>query len=288
MTGSYYRSDYGNRAFYWREDLGMFEISDPQSPYSTWGSDINDLGEVVGKGTHSDGQQGAFLWRDGEFMYYPLLYGCETARQWAVAINNLGHAVGTSYGCGNGGAVVWWETETPGVFDVADLNDRAVVPSLPADFYLHSGRDVNNGGQILAGSEMQSPPYHYGGALLTPYHFELSDLTPGRAGELNSLTVSHLEPGAQTYFIWGRNPGARTFNSVLGSGGGGNPPIDCPGAPILIQQPRGLFGPFTADLNGEITLEFMIPAPASGQTVRMQVAVPEECRVSHVVEVMIN
>jgi len=289
VTGQVYTRDFGHRAFVWREDVGMIDISDPNNPRNdSYGYGINDLGEVVGYSIDVDDNEGVFLWRDGDFFYYPKLNGCDNARQYPSAINNLGQVVGKSIGCGAGGGVVWWETEVPGNFAAADLGDSTWIRGVDPGIRIYECRDINDGGQILAMGEDSA--FDDLAMVLTPYHFTLSDLTPGIAGEVNELTIANLEPGSDVHLIWGRNEGAQKISAVLGSsgGGGGNPPIDCPGAPILIQQPRGVFGPVAADAAGEVNLRFMIPDNASGQTVRIQAAVPDLCRVSHVVEVTIE
>jgi len=256
-------------------------------PGTGFGIGSNDHTEIVGRFYNDFVRLAAFLWRDGVFQFLPQLNPCTTAGQIAWAISNDGIIVGSgiSAAC-EPTSLVWWEPDAPNEFHTLDLNTPGLVRVVaPPDMWFYEATEINDGHQILVGGTIDHDIYF--DYILTPYHYTLSNLTPGIAGEMNQLTIANLEPGSEVYLIWGRNEGAQTINAILGTGGG-NPPIDCPGAPILIQQPRGTLGPFTADVAGEVNLRFMIPPHASGQTVRMQVAVPEECRVSHVVEVTIE
>jgi len=275
--------------FLWTESGGMIDLTvshpDVIGGYAT---DINDLTEVVGTVRAYDKNQ-AFFWRDGQMILLPDDCPTKVGQQFAQAINNRGVIVGRgpNVECTETSAAVWWETEQPGEFRKIDLRDPTLdVRNTDPGFAFYEAKAVNNGNQIVAGKE-DPTGFDYREYILTPFHHTMSDLVPGRAGERNRLSIGSLEPGTEVYLIWGSGEGAQTFDAVLGSGAG-NPPIDCLGGPLLIQNVRGILGPYVPDLNGDVHLEFFIPPSASHRTARLQAVVPATCRVSHVVTVEIE
>jgi probable HAF family extracellular repeat protein len=104
------------------------------------GVDINESGDIAGNSTTADGQQHAFLWRDGEMIDLGTLGG---EISWAVDVNDRGDVVGNSITAdGEGHAFLWRDGE---MIDLGWLGSAD-----PYDIYPKSeAAAVNNHGQVV-------------------------------------------------------------------------------------------------------------------------------------------
>jgi len=268
-------------------------------------TDINELGEIVGRSSNAQHITRPYLWRNGQmidiggeptdargFAYgindrtevvgiaigtfhwwnhtitrLPTFRSCFVA---AKAINNPGLIVGEENmddRCANGQEhAVAWEDAGQGYFEY-DLND--LIPRHP-DVTLRQADDVNDAGQMAAFGEYDDGRER--GFLVTPYLFEMSDPVPGRAGTANTITVTGLQPNQRVLLAYGTREGAQKIRP------------ECPGGTLLIRDPQ--VSPIVrADANGVATITVNVPPPpaARGRTIRMQAIAPFECQISHTV-----
>ncbi|MCL4197208.1 MAG: hypothetical protein KJZ69_06915 [Phycisphaerales bacterium] len=220
---------------------------------------VNDWTEVVGWVTFV----GSFHWHDGVRTLLPALGQCGASPR---AINNAGIIAGESNPdprCINGQQhAVVWERAGP-QFVLFDLNDW--IPR-HADLRLVSAKDINDAGQMAVFGEYTDGRER--GFLVTPYLFEMSDPVPGRAGTVNTITVTGLQPNQRVHLIWGTQEGAQKVRAA------------CPGGTLLIRDPQALPA-VRADQSGVATITVNVPLIARGRTVRLQAVAPIECQISH-------
>ena len=186
----------------------------------------------------------------------------------AKAINNLGLIVGEENmddRCRNGQEhAVAWEDVGQGYIEY-DLND---FTPRHADVTLRQADDVNDAGQMAVYGQLANGSGR--GFLVTPYLFEMSDPVPGRAGELNTIMVTGLQPDQRVILVWGTREGAQRIKP------------DCAGGTLLIRDPQS--SPIVrADQSGVATITVNVPQAARGRTIRMQALAPFECEISHTV-----
>ena len=155
--------------------------------------DINDLGEFVGWGSWGDGQEGAFLYREGEII--PLGGLSDSGNTKPLAINESSQIVGQS----NIGYVErpWGDSH----IDHAFLYDNGVMTDLNTLITAYSGweliyaKEINNRGQIVGygvrDGQFQEVCYEEGGTtycyrfpiysafLLSPILETTIDIKPG-------------------------------------------------------------------------------------------------------------
>lgn len=115
-------------------DLGVLGCGTYCSSYAT---DINNLGQIVGRSTTSSGGWHAALWNtDGRAVDLGTTYGASGSS--AESINNLGHVVGYS-----GSKAFYWDTKV-GLWELnfapagnltfaSAINDQGVVTGFTAD-----------------------------------------------------------------------------------------------------------------------------------------------------------
>ena len=249
-----------DRPYLWRNGQ-MLDIGGEPFDAKGWAWGINDFTEVVG------GIQffGPFHWQDGQRTLLPSLGACGAS---PVDINNSGVIAGESNPdprCSNGQEhAVIWERQAE-QFVLFDLNDW--IPRHPG-MRLVSAKDINEAGQMAAyGKNVDGDGRGY---LVTPYLFEMSDPVPGRAGRMNTITVTGLQPNQRVILTWGTREGAQKIRP------------SCPGGTLLIRDPQTLPA-VRADGNGVATITVSVPLIARGRTIRMQAIAPFECEISHTV-----
>lgn len=98
--------------------------------------------------------------------------------------------------------------------------------------------------------------------------------SPGRAGEVNTLTAYNGTPGALVYFGY-------AFS------GGSTPLRDCPGVTLDLDRPV-LIGSAVVSPDGQASVSSFIPPIAQGLFVNLQVAEIASCRVSNVITTTIE
>ncbi len=99
-----------------------------------------------------------------------------------------------------------------------------------------------------------------------PDPIQISSLTPGRAGTINTLTITEATPGAQV-------------NLLLGWRRGSTPVPGCPGLVLPMSSPISL-GAVTADAQGEATLHLWVPGSVAGSQVATAAVELDGCRMS--------
>ncbi len=146
-----------------------------------------------------------------------------------------------------------------------DLN--VVIPLYPGVTPVRA-IDINDAGQIAPYGELASGDGL--GFLVTPYLFEMADPVPGRAGVVNTVTVTILHPNQRVLLAYGTREGAQKIRP------------DCAGGTLLIRDPHTLPA-VCANSNGVATITVNVPQIARGRTIRLQAIAPFECQISHTV-----
>ncbi len=93
------------------------------------------------------------------------------------------------------------------------------------------------------------------------------DIAPGIAGQSNTLSAEGGTPGERVHFVWGKTNGVA---NVPG----------CSGVQVTINSPK-IAGSAIADANGDVALNRVIPAGASGLFIKLQALEMSSCRVSN-------
>jgi len=230
---------------------------------------INDRGEIVGQSDTSYwGHDHACVWVDGEiFDLHKYNLSGPSSSVWGI--NNVGQAVGwIGKGVFDSNGFVW-DLEN----GMRLLNDL-IPPNIMDRLRIDMSFDINDSGQIAANG---LPFGDYWNdtvpLLLSPVYpsFDLSLITPGVGGEVNTITASNLEPGTLVYFTWSRH-----------GGGAKIPGCDIQTNALQIENPKSA-GYAVADENGDAILEAFVAPHASGLWVLVQAVVPGECAVSNLV-----
>jgi probable HAF family extracellular repeat protein len=256
VIGQSWTSAGQNHAFIWEDgimtDLGTFGGRDSRA------LSVNEFGQVVGGSEKTGGRERAVLWADGRSIDLGSLGG-EQAN--ANGINNQGQVVGFSTDENWYAHMFLWE-------DSLMINPLDHIPPGGGWGGRANALDINDAGQIVASAFRNG---YDAPAVLTPVELILSELTPGVAGEVNSINIRGLTPGELVQVVYGSSTGMTQIGG-------------CPGATILISEPRKA-GTATADNEGYAELEVYVPEKATGQTFRIQVVQGSECLESNVVTV---
>ncbi|MCL4743699.1 MAG: hypothetical protein KJZ54_16000 [Phycisphaerales bacterium] len=260
IVGRSYNAQRITRPYLWRNGQ-MIDIGGEPTDQRGFAYGINNHTEVVGY--FLSPRRRGFYWFEGRItdLLEPHPLGGIPQPQ---EINDAGLVVGSATNReGTGPTAVAWDKSQQ--FQPIDLND--CIPR-HADVTLVTADDVNEAGQIAAFGEYDDGRER--GMLVTPYLFEMSNPEPGRAGTMNTITVTGLQPNQRVHLVWGTREGAQKIH-------GG-----CPGGTLLIRDPQGLPA-VRADANGVATITVNVPPIARGRTVRLQAVAPIECQISHTV-----
>jgi len=261
IVGQSWTSGGQNHAFVWEDgvmtDLGTFGGRDSRA------FDVNEHGQIVGWSQSPASPTLATLWEDGEATNLGTLGGNQSH---AAAINEKAQIVGFSTDAQNGAHMFFWG-------DGQMIDPIATLPPALGFAGRAVASDINEAGQFV-GTAFRTGR---GDApvVLTPVDLLAEGLDPAIAGEPATLTVSGLTPGERVFVVFGESAGM----SRTGAG--------CPGAPILISEPR-LAGRRRADQDGEVTLERRVPPGAQGRTFRVQAVERSTCRASNVLSVTVE
>jgi len=256
---------YYKRAVLWTgpyeiDNLGTFGDGDSKA----YG--INDWGQIVG---YSDepillGEPHAFIWENGVMYDIHEDYG-DADSSYAHSINNLTQVVGT-WGHPVRDPFIW--TQQTGMVSLMKL----IPPK--AQWNLDTVYSINDLGQMVGdgrrhGGDWNEPH----GYIATPVYpsFDLSKISPGIAGVVNTVQAFNVEPGTKVYFVWGRYGGGELI-----------PGCDVTINALQIENPK-VAGSAVADENGVAMLEGLIPPGASGATLLLQAVVPGDCAISNLV-----
>lgn len=290
--------------FIWSKgEMKALPVIDPARDYLSDAIGINDLGVVVGSVGRYDppkwNNEGvAAVWENG----IPReLHDPEDAPTTAYDINDAGYVVGWRDTFWRH-PVVWEPDGTMRIlktredrpeFYATRINNRnQVIGGNNDPRYLHrlDGTfvrlihlfpprhtwdlrwvdDINDHGQIVGVGYRNGKTRGYITTPVTPT-FELSAVSPGEAGVLNSITVSNVTPGTQVYVVAG----------LVGGG------AHIPGCTILdnaiqIDHPR-LVGSGLSDSAGNLTISALVPEPYAGQTILFQAFIRETCEISNLI-----
>ncbi len=260
IVGRSYNAQRITRPYLWRNSQ-MIDIGGEPTDQRGFAYGINNHTEVVGYFL-SPRRRGLY-WFEGRItdLLEPHPLGGIPQPQ---EINDAGLVVGSATNReGTGPTAVAWDKSQQ--FQPIDLND--CIPR-HADVTLVTADDVNEAGQIAAFGEYDDGRER--GMLVTPYLFEMSNPAPGRAGTMNTITVTGLQPNQRVHLVWGTREGAQKIH-------GG-----CAGGTLLIRDPQALPA-VRADQSGVATITVNVPLIARGRTVRMQAIAPVECQISHTV-----
>jgi len=228
---------------------------------------INDLGQIVG---YSDepillGEPHAFIWENGVMYDIHEDYG-DFDISIAASINNLTQVVGSlDQGGGEASPFVW--THESGMVPLNIL----LPPRI--QWNLNHARSINDLGQIVGDGYRGGGWHEPHGYIATPVYpsFDLTEISPGIAGALNTVQAFNVEPGTKVYFVWGRHGGGELI-----------PGCDVTINALQIDNPK-VAGNAVADEDGVATLEGVIPQKASGATLLLQAVVPGDCAISNLV-----
>jgi len=255
-----------SRPTLWRDGQTIDIGGEPYDQDGT-ATGVNDWTEAVG---NLPDLRRPFRWFNGHTALLHKRYPCNTVGQ-AWAVNNAGLIAGQDArpDCGGSYAMIWERltprAEVPPEYAVFDLNE--FIPRHP-NIELLDAKDINDAGQMAVFGEYTDGRER--GFLVTPYRFEMSDPVPGRAGTVNTITVTGLQPNQRVHLVWGTQEGAQKVRAA------------CPGGTLLIRDPQGLPA-VRADANGVATINVNVPLIARGRTVRLQAVAPIECQISHTV-----
>ncbi len=255
-----------SRPTLWRDGQTIDIGGEPYDQDGT-ATGVNDWTEAVG---NLPNLRRPFRWFNGHTVLLPKLYPCSTVGQ-AWAVNDAGLIAGQDArrDCGGSVAMIWERltprAQVPAEYAVFDLNNH--IPR-HSDVELLDAKDINNAGQMAIFGEYDDGRER--GLLVTPYLFEMSDPVPGRAGTMNTITVTGLQPNQRVHLVWGTREGAQKIRAA------------CPGGTLLIRDPQALPA-VRADANGVATITLNVPLIARGRTVRLQAVAPVECQISHTV-----
>jgi len=222
---------------------------------------LNDLNDFVGELD----REGPFVHSNGVTTILSQPTNCKGIGT-ACEINDSGVIVGYAGDpeCNHLDAYVW-DASGQG----SDLNNVVQHNRIPG-LMLRYACNINEAGQIaVSGEDSQGCTR---AVVLTPYQFSLSSISPGIAGQINTVTVSGLIHGQRIRLAYGFGTGAQIINN------------DCTGALMMIQNIRGSLPGLNADASGTATFEFFVPASAAGKTIRIQAFSASTCEISHSVD----
>lgn len=256
------------RAVIWEDGI----IHDLGSPSDSWGMSINDAGKIAGQFYSLDaGAYHAFfldagVWTDihGDMLYLSSA---------AAALNNYDEAVGWIGNSALYGKAYKWDAINGYVL----LND---LQSPNSRWDLKYAQDINDLGQIVGYGDLgegngwrEAQAY-----MMTRVYpsFDLGEVMPGIAGQINTIQASNLTPGTKVYFVYGRFGGG----SII-------PGCDVSVNALQIEGAKPA-GSAVADANGFAILEGMIPAGIQGKQLLFQAVVFGDCAISNLVVQQIN
>jgi probable HAF family extracellular repeat protein len=193
------------RAFVWKEKLGMLDLGTLGGSYSlAYG--INNVHQVVGGAAlHGDHSEHAFLWTQGKRMQDLGTLGGSASV--ASAINDSGEVVGSSYLADNVTIHAFLWTSSGGMQDLGTLGGPT-----------SSATGISSSGQVVGASSTTSSTY--GVAFLWTKAKGMQSLGAGEgsvAVGINSSyqIVGYLGIGEQDAFVWTKALGVQNLRSIL-------------------------------------------------------------------------
>jgi len=212
--------------------------------------------------------------------YYPILWNVVTGEYTFIddinhgysaifrAMNNINECVGTTVEerLSSGYQGFYW-TEQAGFLLFEDI-----IPDNHG-WYFEWPFEINDAGQIAGYGVRANMSDHYVGFFMSPINaaFTHENLSPGSAGQQNTLRATGLSPGTRVYFVYGFNGGGTLI-----------PGCDLQDGAVAIEKAQ-VIGSAVADGSGVATLQRFIPASYSGRKVILQAVNQAGCQVSNVI-----
>ena len=257
-------------AVIWRDgkiiDLGtLYGDGDSQA------NAINDVNQIVGTDRHF-GINHAFLWQN-DIMYdlheeVRLLNAADESYAWQI--NNNGQVLGWvhkwKYPRDIINAFIW--DPLHGAYLIDDF-----LPPQNRWLSLIWPGEMNDLGQIVGYGYTEVAGNHQRAYLMTPVYpsFDLTKVTPGIAGEINTIRATNVTPGSKVYFLWDNHGGGEFI-----------PGCDITINALQLESPK-IAGTAIANNNGIATVKGKIPLSAAGKSLLLQAVIPGDCVISNLI-----
>ena len=253
VVGKSGNSQGATRAFMWERSMGMVDLGTLGGSTSV-ASGISINGYICGWSQNSNGQVRPFVWDPSSGMV-----DCGTlGGTWGLAmgVNNIRQVVGSSSTSQGDLHAFLWDPDLGVMFD---LNDW-IHPSL--GWKLQEANYITDSGFIAGTGIYRGQTRAF---LLKPFRMQ----TIGFAGQMNTFTAYHSDPGETIWFAWSLSRGVFQIPGF-------------PGLNLELNLPK-VVG--TAIENGgKAVLSKWVPSAASGKTVYFQALSPYRYLVSPVYE----
>ncbi|MEQ8766501.1 MAG: hypothetical protein RL885_21485 [Planctomycetota bacterium] len=248
----------GYHAFLWENgtmvDLGTLGGRNSEA------LDIDGRGRIVGWADDASRTRRAFLLASGQMQDLGELGG-GSSEAWSIA--STGRIVGVAPNAEGRPRAFLFDPRRSGLID---LNDRV---STSSPWTLVQAADINSRGDIVGWAADGAGAQR--AVLLTKAPVELSDPSPGQAGQSNRFDLTGATPGELVHLVFGLQAGT-------------TPVPGCPGLDLDISG-VGIAQVARADREGNVRFDVSIPALASGRTVLFQAVDWSGCSVSPLVSV---
>ena len=253
VVGKSGTSQGATRAFMWESSMGMVDLGTLGGSMSV-ASGISINGYICGWSQNSSGQVHPFVWDASSGMV-----DCGTlGGTWgfAMGVNNVRQVVGSAETASGDLHAFLWDSDTGVMFD---LNDW-IHPSL--DWELQEANHITDSGFISGTGVHRGETRAF---LLKPFRMS----TLGSAGNNNTFTALHSDPGETIWFAWSLSRGSFQVPGFSGL------ELDLD-SPTVVGK--------ALDNGGAAVLSRWVPLRASGKTVYFQALSPQRYLVSPVFE----
>ena len=270
IIGESFTTEDNWHASLWRDgeiiDLGtLYGDGDSQA------NAINDVNQIVGTDRYF-GINHAFLWQN-DIMYdlheeVRLLNAADESYAWQI--NNNGQVLGWvhkwKYPRDIINAFIW--DPLHGAYLIDDF-----LPPQNRWLSLIWPGEMNDLGQIVGYGYTEVAGNHQRAYLMTPVYpsFDLTKVTPGIAGEINTIRATNVTPGSKVYFLWDNHGGGEFI-----------PGCDITINALQLESPK-IAGTAIANNNGIATVKGKIPLSAAGKSLLLQAVIPGECEISNLI-----